>query len=285
MTRGRRIGPLPGSALLEGANACEWSDGECPRSPVAAVATTHRHRGRRGGLCCHDSTGDDACPARAGAAGRGGPRAHGRDGDGDGGGRDPRRGDEPGLRRSALVVGGGGVRPLRGGGAARQRARGGRRHASTAADPRGRVRRGAADARVVAPPAAPPVRGCGVGAHGRRCPARDRGIAGPRVRRPDQDPGGGARGGGVAGVDRGGRRLRRRRVPAPQRAAAAVRARSRGGRGRPAVPGGDGRADRRPGVHRAAAGRRGGRPRRPGPAWSRGRSRRCARSISPSRRS
>ena len=148
MTRGRRIGPLPGSALLEGANACEWSDGECPRPPVAAVATTHRHRGRRGGLCGHDSTGDDACPARPGAAGRGGPRAHGRDGDGDGGGRDPRRGDEPGLRRSTLVVGGRGVRPLRGGGAARQRARGGRRHASPAADPRGRVRRGAADARA-----------------------------------------------------------------------------------------------------------------------------------------
>ncbi len=62
---------------------------------------------------------------------------------------------EPGLRRSALVVGGGGVRPLRGGGAARQRARGGRRHASPAADPRGRVRRGAAAARVVAAPAAP----------------------------------------------------------------------------------------------------------------------------------
>jgi hypothetical protein len=46
----------------------------------------------------------------------------------------------------------------------------------------------------------------------------------------------------------------------------AVRARSRGGRGRPAVPGGDGRTDRRPGVRRAAVGRRGGRPRRPGPA-------------------
>ena len=45
-------------------------------------------------------------------------------------------------------------------------------------------------------------------------------------------------------LDGGGARLRRGGVPAPQRAAVAVRARSRGGRGRPAVPGGDGRTDR-----------------------------------------
>ena len=174
---------------------------------------------------------------------RRGPRADGRDRDGDGRGRDPRRDHRPGLRRPALVLGRGGVRAVRPGRAAGQRACGGGRHTPPAADPGGRLRRRAAAARGVAAAAASAVTGGAVDAHGRRRRARDAASLVPETAVPTRAVVALL----VVAVLPGGWRSPSATSSTGTAAAAgpaAVRARAGGVGDRPALPGGDGRADR-----------------------------------------